>query len=174
MVDTEKVNGLFGKYTDEGRVLIARAWEIAETNLEGQLRGNGHPFIEHPINVARIVSDEIGLPAECVAAVFLHEAHRFRDCEEPLTDFPADVLAMVDGLDKIASIKPKDTKLEAENYKRLIVSYSRDPRVTVIKLADRLEIMRSLDTFPSLRVKGRLSRHFCSTSRSHISSDSTI
>ena len=148
MVDTEKVNGLFGKYTDEGRALIARAWEIAETNLEGQLRGNGHPFIEHPINVARIVSDEIGLPAECVAAVFLHEAHRFRDCEEPLTDFPADVLAMVDGLDKIASIKPKDTKLEAENYKRLIVSYSRDPRVTVIKLADRLEIMRSLDIFP--------------------------
>ena len=60
MVDTEKVNGLFGKYTDEGRALIARAWEIAETNLEGQLRGNGHPFIEHPINVARIVSVEIG------------------------------------------------------------------------------------------------------------------
>ncbi len=148
MIDVVKVDGLFGKYTEEGRALIARAWDIAETNLAGQTRGNGHPFIEHPVNVARIVSDEIGLPAECVAAVFLHEAHRFSPDAEPLKDFPADVLAMVDGLDKIAAIKPKDTKLEAENYKKLIVSYSRDPRVTVIKLADRLEIMRSLDIFP--------------------------
>ncbi len=148
MIDVVKVDGLFGKYTEEGRALIARAWDIAETNLAGQTRGNGHPFIEHPVNVARIVCDEIGLPAECVAAVFLHEAHRFSPDAEPLKDFPADVLAMVDGLDKIAAIKPKDTKLEAENYKKLIVSYSRDPRVTVIKLADRLEIMRSLDIFP--------------------------
>ncbi len=148
MTDTAKVNELFGKYSEEGRALIARAWDIAEASLAGQTRGNGHPFIEHPLNVARIVSDEIGLPAECVAAVFLHESHRFSPEAEPLRGFPADVLAMVDGLDKIASIKPKDTKLEAENYKHLIVSYSRDPRVTVIKLADRLEIMRSLDIFP--------------------------
>ncbi len=148
MVDDAKVNELFGKYAEDGRALIARAWELAESSLEGQLRGNGHPFIEHPVNVARIVCDEIGLPAECVAAVFLHEAHRFTPEAEPFKGFPADVLEMVAGLDKIASIKPKDTKLEAENYKRLIVSYSRDPRVTVIKLADRLEIMRSLDIFP--------------------------
>ena len=147
-MDNVKVNEYFGKYTEEGRALIERAWGIAETKLEGQVRGNGHPFIEHPVNVARIVSDEIGLPAECVAAVFLHEAHRFDENKEPLKDFPQDVLAIVDGLDKIAAIKPKDTKLEAENYKKLIVSYSRDPRVTVIKLADRLEIMRSLDIFP--------------------------
>ena len=148
MVDSAKLDEFFGKYTGEGRALIARAWDIAESSLDGQLRGNGHPFIEHPINVARIVCDEIGLPAECVAAVFLHEAHRFTPEVHPPKDFPADVLAMVDGLDKIAAIKPKDTRLEAENYKRLIVSYSRDPRVTVIKLADRLEIMRSLDIFP--------------------------
>ena len=57
---------------------------------------------------------------------------------------------MVDGLNKIATIKPKDTRLEAENYKKLIVSYSKDPRVTVLKLADRLEVMRSLDLFPKL------------------------
>ncbi len=148
MADSTKIDELFGKYTEEGRALIARAWKIAEDSLAGQTRGNGHPFIEHPVNVARIVSDEIGLPAECVAAVFLHEAHRFSPEAQPPRDFPADVLSMVDGLDKIAAIKPKDTKLEAENYKKLIVSYSRDPRVTVIKLADRLEIMRSLDMFP--------------------------
>ena len=66
------------------------------------------------------------------------------------TDFGKDVRTMADGLNKISTIKPKDTKLEAENYKKLIVSYSKDPRVTVLKLADRLEVMRSLDMFPKL------------------------
>jgi Guanosine polyphosphate pyrophosphohydrolases/synthetases len=58
------------------------------------------------------------------------------------------VYTMVDGLNKIATIKPKDTRLEAENYKKLIIQYSADPRVTVLKLADRLEVMRSLAIFP--------------------------
>ena len=147
-MDNDKLREIFSKYSDEGLSLIGKAWDIAETKLEGQVRGNGHPFIEHPINVAKIVSDEIGLPAECVAAVFLHEAQRFDEVKTPPEGFGHDVLEMVDGLNKIAAIKPKDTRLEAENYKKLIVSYSRDPRVTVIKLADRLEIMRSLDIFP--------------------------
>ena len=64
--------------------------------------------------------------------------------------FGSDVLTIVDGLNKISTIKPKDTRLEADNYKKLIVSYSKDPRVTVLKLADRLEVMRSLDIFPKL------------------------
>ena len=64
--------------------------------------------------------------------------------------FGKDILTMVDGLNKISTIKPRDTRLEAENYKKLIVSYSKDPRVTVLKLADRLEVMRSLDMFPKL------------------------
>lgn len=55
---------------------------------------------------------------------------------------------MVDGLNKIATIKPKDTRLEAESYKKLIVQYSTDPRVTVLKIADRLEVMRHLEMFP--------------------------
>ncbi|MBO6028675.1 MAG: bifunctional (p)ppGpp synthetase/guanosine-3',5'-bis(diphosphate) 3'-pyrophosphohydrolase, partial [Bacteroidales bacterium] len=58
------------------------------------------------------------------------------------------VYTMVDGLNKISTIKPKDTRLEAENYKKLIIQYSTDPRVTVLKLADRLEVMRSLAIFP--------------------------
>ena len=68
--------------------------------------------------------------------------------EKELGAFSRDIRTMVDGLDKIATIKPKDTRLEAENYKKLIVSYSRDPRVVVLKLADRLEVMRSLEIFP--------------------------
>ena len=67
---------LFPNYSEEGRELIHRAYAFAEEALRGDLRGNGKPFIEHPLGVARIVSDEIGLPPECVAAVFLHEAVR--------------------------------------------------------------------------------------------------
>lgn len=113
-------------------------------------RGNGHPFIEHPIAVADIVSREIGLPDECVAAVYLHEASRVRpELMDSISEqFGADIHTMVEGLNKISQIRPKDTRLEAENYKRLIVSYSKDPRVAVIKIADRLEIMRSLELFP--------------------------
>lgn len=143
-----KVDEYFGKYSDEGKALIDRAMSIAEEKLKDRVRENGHPFFEHPLNVAKIVCEEIGLQAECVAAVFLHEAGRFDEMKQHLSGFPRDVAAMVEGLDKIAAVKPKDTRLEAENYKKLIVSYSRDPRVTVIKLADRLEIMRNLGMFP--------------------------
>lgn len=194
------MENVFDKYDEQGKELIQRAYKIAEETLEGKTRGNGHPFMEHPTGVARIVANEIGLPAECVAAVYLHEAMRAEMQTAPalensstsnsasststassasststsnasaynapaagqsskktqkesrknnhISGFPKDVQSMVEGLNKIAMIKPKDTKLEAENYKRLIVSYSKDPRVAVIKLADRLEVMRSLDLFP--------------------------
>lgn len=197
------MDNVFDKYDEQGKDLILRAYKIAEKTLEGKTRGNGHPFVEHPNGVARIVANEIGLPAECVAAVYLHEAMRAQmltaaapedgssttasnsgtpsssssnstsnhssssvaaiasaaasankksqkgSPKDDLTaGFPKDVQSMVEGLNKIALIKPKDTRLEAENYKRLIVSYSKDPRVAVLKLADRLEVMRSLDLFP--------------------------
>ena len=139
---------LFPNYSEEGRELIHRAYAFAEEALRGDLRGNGKPFIEHPLGVARIVSDEIGLPPECVAAVFLHEAVRLHpELDIQALKMDAAVYTMVDGLNKIATIKPKDTRLEAEKYKRLIIQYSRDPRVTVLKLADRLEVMRNLDLF---------------------------
>ena len=126
--------------------LVNNAREIALQALQGVVRSDGSPFIGHADAVARIVDDELGLPAECVAAVYLHEATRTNQMD--LKGFPADVLTMVDGLNKISGIKPKDTRLEAENYKKLIVQYSTDPRVAVIKIADRLEIMRSLGIFP--------------------------
>lgn len=141
----------FPHYDENGKALIERAYDIAASLLAEDLRYDGSPFLEHPLGVALIVSDEIGLQAECVAAVFLHEALR----KHPGADtrawkFPAEVMAMVDGLNKIATIKPKDTRLEAENYKRLIVQYSTDPRVTILKIADRLEVMRHLEMFPGL------------------------
>ena len=127
--------------------LIEQARALAWETLKEDLRHDGSPFFGHPDNVARIVKDEIGLPDSCVAAVYLHEAARLHP-EVDLRAFPQDVLTIVDGLNKISTIKPKDTRLEAENYKRLIVQYSTDPRVTVIKIADRLEVMRQLQIFP--------------------------
>lgn len=145
------IDELFPRYDEAGKELVLKAYTIASDALKEHRRSNGSPFIEHPVAVAKIACDEIGLSAECIAAVFLHEATRFY----PETDimsakFGQDVYTIVDGLNKISTIKPKDTKLEAENYKKLIVSYSRDPRVTVLKIADRLEVMRSLDMFPKL------------------------
>ena len=143
----ERIEGLFPRFDADGIELIRRAYSIAGKALEGHSRSNGHPFIEHPLAVARIADEEIGLSAECIAAVFLHEATRFHP-ETDISGFGQDVYTIVDGLNKISTINPRDTRLEAENYKRLIVSYSRDPRVTVLKIADRLEVMRSLDMFP--------------------------
>ena len=147
----ERINELFPRYDEAGKLLIKSAYDIAEEALKDHTRSNGAPFIEHPTAVAQIACDEIGLPAECIAAIYLHEATRFY----PETDimsakFGNDVYTIVDGLNKISTIKPKDTRLEAENYKKLIVSYSKDPRVTVLKIADRLEVMRSLHMFPKL------------------------
>ena len=141
---------LFSQYLETGRALIAKAYDLAESALEGVTRSNGEPFFGHPLAVAKIVSDEIGLPPECVAAVFLHEAacHGKDGTDIRSLKLDESVYKMVDGLNKISTIKPKDTQLEAENYKKLIIQYSADPRVTVLKLADRLEIMRSLSFFP--------------------------
>ena len=147
----ERIERLFPRYDSEGKAMIFKAFRIAKATLATQTRSNGAPFIEHPLAVAKIACDEIGLSAECIAAVFLHEATRFFP-ETDITSegFSKDIYTIVDGLNKISTIKPKDTKLEAEIYKKLIVSYSKDPRVTVLKIADRLEVMRSLDMFPKL------------------------
>ena len=145
----ESVEKLFPNYGPDGQEMIRKAMALAEEVLRDELRGNGHPFIEHPLGVAKIVSDEIGLPPECVAAVFLHEAtRRHPELDIRSLKLEESVYTMVDGLNKISTINPRDTRLEAEKYKKLIIQYSRDPRVTVLKLADRLEVMRSLQFFP--------------------------
>ncbi len=127
--------------------LVEKARAVALEALKDETRYDGSPFMQHPDNVARIVADEIGLPMECVAAVYLHEATRTHK-DVDISSFPNDVRKITDGLNKISTIKPKDTRLEAENYKKLIVQYSTDPRVVVLKIADRLEVMRSLSIFP--------------------------
>ena len=147
----DRFDELYPRYDEGGKEMIRSAYSIAAEALKEHKRSNGNPFIEHPDAVASIAYEEIGLSAECIAAVYLHEATRFfPETDITSAGFGKDVYTIVDGLNKISTIKPKDTKLEAENYKKLIVSYSKDPRVTVLKIADRLEVMRSLDMFPKL------------------------
>lgn len=110
--------------------LVEKARAVALDALKDETRYDGSPFMEHPDNVARIVADEIGLPAECVAAVYLHEATRVHK-DVDISAFPKDVRTITEGLNRISTIKPKDTRLEAENYKKLIVQYSKIGRAHV-------------------------------------------
>ena len=131
--------------------LVLKAYGMAEKALEGMKRGNDSPFIGHPLGVAGIVCNEIGMGADCAAAVFLHEATRFHPEiieNDDFLSFPQDIRNIAVSLNRISAIKPKDTRLEADTYRRLIISYSRDPRVTLIKLADRLEVMRNIRLLP--------------------------
>ena len=127
-------DALFPQYSAEGRDQIRKAYDVAEKALAGETRSNGTPFFGHPLAVAKIVAYEIGLAPECVAAVFLHEATRGGKMDLDIHALKLDesVYTMVDGLNKISTIKPKDTRLEAENYKKLIIQYSTDPRLTVL------------------------------------------
>ena len=79
----DRTDELFPGFDAAGMEMIRVAYDIAAHSLAGQTRGNGRPFVEHPVGVARIAAEEIGLPAECIAAVFLHEAMRFEEENNP-------------------------------------------------------------------------------------------
>ncbi len=145
------LDGILTHYAEQEQAKILAAYRIAEEAVKDRQRENKHPFIEHPLGVASIVANDLKLDSESVIAVFLHESIRF--CPELLEPvrkqgFPKESIEMALGLNKIAAIKPKETRLEAENYKRLIVSYSKDPRAMLIKIADRLEVMRNIHLLP--------------------------
>ena len=153
-----RLHSIITNYAQQYGELVAGAYRIAEKALEGQMRAGSIPFIEHPLGVASIVAKEVGLMPEAVAAVFLHEASRQNPqlFQELQKSYSAEIMTMVEGLNNISSITPKDTKLQAENYRKLIISYSKDPRVTLIKLADRLEVMRNMDLFPKSSIKRKI------------------
>ena len=146
---SQRVEKIIQSSSENDRRWIEEAYKIAEEALSKETRGNGMPFTDHIKAVAEIVTFELGLMPSAIAAVFLHEASRKDNSilDECKKNFPDEIVMMAAGLNKISKIKPKDTGLQAENYRKLIVSYSGDPRVTLIKLADRLEVMRSLEMF---------------------------
>lgn len=153
-----KLTNILSSFPKESSQIVTKAFNFASQELNELTRGNGKPFIEHPIGVAEIVATEIGLLPDAIAAVFIHEATRGNNdlLQSIAKEYPPQVITMAQGLNNISNITPKDTKLQAENYRKLIVSYSKDPRVTLIKLADRLEIMRNLDIFPKSSIKRKI------------------
>jgi len=146
---TEKMERIVESFSEKERKYVHSAYEIARQALADMSRSDSTPFLEHVVNVAEIVALELRLMSTSIAAVFLHEASRLNNrlLEEYRAEFGDEVISIAAGLNRISEIKPKDTGLQAENYRKLIVSYSEDPRVTLIKLADRLEIMRRLYIF---------------------------
>ncbi len=144
----EEIKSICAEYGDGECDKIIAAYNLAEETLRGKMRSNNHPFIEHVIGTAKIVSREIGLDSSCAAAVFLHEGSRLNPALLESYTLDATALQLAQSLNKISQIKPRDTMLEADRYRKLIANYSTDPRVFIIKLADRMEIMRSLAIFP--------------------------
>ncbi len=153
-VDLTPIKSITDNYDSVDKQLVESAYQVAFEALKDLSRGNGHPFMEHPVGVAVIVANELGLMPAAVAAVFLHEATRANAplLKEIAKRYSKEIIVMVEGLNNISTIRPKDTGLQAEVYRKLIISYSKDPRVALIKLADRLEIMRNLDIFPKSSV----------------------
>ncbi len=136
---------------EEDRQLIIRAFELANEAHKEMRRKSGEPYILHPIAVARIVIHEIGLGTTSLISALLHDI--VEDTDYTLdyieTHFGKKVASIVDGLTKISGVFDKNSSLQAENFRKMLLTLSDDVRVIFIKLADRLHNMRTLDALPA-------------------------
>ncbi|SDS30435.1 GTP pyrophosphokinase [Formosa sp. Hel1_31_208] len=136
--------------TKEDKKLIRHAFEVAVDAHNGQRRKSGEAYIFHPIAVAKIVASEIGLDATCIAAALLHDV--VEDNEDYTKDdierlFGETVARIVDGLTKISSLsKDADVSTQAENFRKMLLTLHDDVRVIIIKIADRLHNMQTMDS----------------------------
>ncbi len=130
--------------------LIDAALALADQKLEGMVRYDGTPLIMHSVHTAEIVISEIGLGRNSTISTLLHDVVRMGmvSAEEVGERFGEPCTNILKGLCNISDVNTKVADEQADNFRDLIVSYSTDPRVILIKLADRLEVMRSLDMFP--------------------------
>ena len=145
-------------YSPETQQCVDRALLYAAERMSQYTRYNGTPMLDHDVAVAEIATREIGLGRNSTVAAILHDVLRIASKERPeevdalsreiREQFGAPVLGIIVGLCKISNIKLKVSKEQAEDFRDMIVSYSEDPRVILIKLADRLEVMRELGIFP--------------------------
>ncbi|MEP7324777.1 MAG: HD domain-containing protein, partial [Gemmatimonadota bacterium] len=129
------------------RDLIDRAWRFSASAHRGQKRLSGEDFIQHSIAVAMILVDQL-LDSTSIAAALLHDVVEDSDVrtEDIAREFGPEVAAIVDGLTKIAHLTFRSTAEEqVENYRKLLLSIAKDARVIIIKLADRLHNMRTLE-----------------------------
>ena len=147
---------------EEQYQLVLKAFEFANEAHKGVRRRSGEPYILHPIAVAKIVVDEIGLGCKSICAALLHDVVEDTDftVEDIQRLFGDKIASLVDGLTKIKTALDNDNKnkgketrisLQAENFRRILVTLNDDVRIVLIKLADRLHNVRTIQFMPEYK-----------------------
>ena len=136
--------------SEADRDLIKRAFFLAKEAHAGVRRRSGEPYLLHPIAVAKIVIDEIGLGVKSVVASLLHDVVEDTDytVEDMERIFGPKIASMVDGLTKMSGVFNAETSKQAEYFRKVLLTLSDDVRVILIKIADRLHNMRTLGYMP--------------------------
>ncbi len=137
----------------DDKKLIRKAFDVAVDAHKDQRRKSGEAYIFHPIAVAKIVAQEIGMDATSIAAALLHDVVEDND-DYTIADieqlFGETVAKIVDGLTKISSLDTEmDVSLQAENFRRMLLTLNDDVRVIIIKIADRLHNMQTMESMRS-------------------------
>jgi len=129
------------------KILLRRAFEMAAEAHETMRRKSGEPYILHPIAVAKICVEEIGLGVRSTLCALLHDTVEDTDItlDDIRREFGEEISRIVDGLTKIANVIDVNASQQAENFKKILLTLTDDPRVILIKLSDRLHNMRTLD-----------------------------
>lgn len=142
------ITNTYRELNEEHNRLIRKAFDVALDAHKEQRRKSGEPYIYHPIAVAKIVADEIGLGATSIASALLHDV--IEDSEYTYEDieniFGKKIADIVQGLTKISVINQRNVSAQSENYRKLLFTLSEDFRVILIKIADRLHNMRTLES----------------------------
>lgn len=132
------------------KALLRRAFEISADAHKDMRRKSGEPYILHPLAVARIVVEEIGLGVTSAICALLHDVVEDTEIslEEIESEFGASFAKIIDGLTKISNVVDlkADTTVQAENFRKILLTLADDPRVILIKLGDRLHNMRTMDS----------------------------
>jgi len=142
------IDNSYQKISSKGQKIIYESLVIAYNGHDGQMRKSGEPYIYHPIEVAKIVAEDIGLDYVSIASAILHDV--VEDTSITLDDLNEsvglDISRIVDGLTKISTLKKnEDYSVQAENYRKMLLTLHNDIRVILIKTADRLHNMRTID-----------------------------
>ena len=141
----------YQKLTAADKKMIRLALDTAVDAHKDQRRKSGEPYILHPIAVAKIVADDIGLGAPSIAAALLHDV--VEDTKYTIDDIErmhgTQIAKIVDGLTKISNLKKdKNVSFQAENFRKMLLTLNDDARVIIIKIADRLHNMQTMDAMP--------------------------
>ena len=142
------LRSLKAKLKPGDRKTIRLAFEISADAHKTMRRKSGEPYILHPLAVARVCVEEIGLGVRSTICSLLHDTVEDTDIslEDVERDFGNEIARIVDGLTKISNVIDVNASKQAENFKKILLTLTDDPRVILIKLADRLHNMRTLDS----------------------------